>query len=140
MVRVRTPLTEAALIRWRDKTMVKMTNPDDANEPACWFELSDNGVDVIEHSEMEDGTPYLDGGSLIDPRGADWDLGMVVFAVLKGLIDLEVTAEVVVEDGAPCGERFYDSALDAFLRAGVPATERVLTFGAQVERDHERVR
>jgi hypothetical protein len=113
-----TPVSQYIITR-HSADMIKLV--DNGGNVSGFFALEPNGTDVAEFLVGDDGGPMDDdSSSLIDPRGNDdWDLCLVLTAVLQGKIDLDVTDVVTVVKSLP-----------VFMGQSSASKAEVLTLGS----------
>jgi hypothetical protein len=113
-----TPVSQYIITR-HSADMIKLV--DNGGNVSGFFALEPNRTDVAEFLVGDDGGPMNDDySSLINPRGNDdWDLCIVLTAVLQGKIDLDVTDVVTVVESLP-----------HFMHKARSSKPRVLTLGS----------
>lgn len=121
MLTIDTPTNAGYRVQWTPDGLALYFPGKDT--VSSWFYVSDQTLYEV---PSWDGVPDHSSVAPCEPRGEDWQLCQVMYAVATGLIRLDITARVTVlpiEPGNP-----YDTALTVFLTAGNMATEREVTF------------
>lgn len=121
MLTIDTPTNAGYRVQWVPDGLALYYPGNDT--VSAWFYVSDQELFEV---PSWDGVPDHSSVAVCDPRGEDWDLCQVMYAVATGLIRLDITNRVIV--GPFHADNPYDTALTVFLTAGNMATEREVTF------------